>query len=125
MTKAANNKRAYALSTKKHHAVKNDKRPTYIGLRVIEYIPEVTKDVDESGFIGSNVVLAFEKLNKPVMPNAAPIAAKMTTIAAWKVSHKCIFGNTIETSHIAVPTITITATGGIFNSSFFIFSAMI
>ena len=110
---------------KKHHAVRIDKRPTYIGLRVIEYIPEVTKDVDEPGFIGSNVVLAFEKLNKPAMPNAAPIAEKMTTIATWKPSRKCILGNTIETSHIAAPTITITATGGIFSSSFFIFSAMI
>lgn len=110
---------------KKHHAVKSDKRPTYIGLRVIEYIPEVTKDVDEPGFIGSNVVLAFEKLNKPATPNAAPIAAKRMTIATRKVSQICIFGNSIETSHIAVATIAITATGGIFSSSFFIFSAMI
>jgi len=52
---------------------KKSKKPTYIGLRVNLYTPEVTKDDVSSGLVGFTVVFDCLKEKTPAKEMATPI----------------------------------------------------
>ena len=95
------------------HAMRNKRKPRYIGLREIRYTPSITKDDALSGFIGLTVVLAFRNDVTPITEiTAAIIAIKMETIMLLGIfSENC--GNSQDNADINAMRPNVSANGGI------------
>ena len=75
---AGRNRKTSAFDRKIAQPVNTMRRPRYIGFRVIVYIPQVTKEEDDCGFVGFTVVLARRKVTTPEMAVTNPPATRRT-----------------------------------------------
>src|SRR5918999_5370910 len=105
-----------AFDKKIAQPTRNKKKPRYIGLRLTLYMPDNTKDDDDSGFIGLNVVLARLNESTPDMTLIAPAIAKLTASDSRAGNTKSNAGTVHETSHISAADTRTTTTGGTFKS---------